>query len=523
MKRLILSSLVVTSLCGCGGGDDAVAPTNNDTSKPDIVTPDEPTPAPEPNPEPNPEPEPEPDVIPPTSADRLVEQQGILFPKYPVLEQDKNIVEEVSKIVTESTCNGLPNSCDLVEVVFEPKPFNADKFDENQRILVIDYGLAKQAISAYRDRVLDLMSFDAQLNLVPYRPVFEVPKDAQTVFEKVSGAEQSLSAINFSMISADFASKFLPLINEKGAPFSLGDGHGAHVAAFLFEYNPKAQLLLVEDKHWMTSSACDALASDDENLVKQELDNMTSKQDSALAGLQEAVKQHKIRFINASFGVSKQVLEETVAAKCGSVLTESVMSSLMALEHRYIEKLATMTYITEQNETRQPLLVQAGIPKASHSLSEDDVNFPIDCDSDISPRLRVANPLTSMKSLGIESVPVEGVSDNSKLSIDDYNIWMCSDVYIPTGGYKDNGIKNRTRAFPMTLYGVLTAGPIYSVFHSSSFSTPIAVSALNYIQTRAEQPMSAQQLIEAFVGYEKKILDPLQHDLFNVYKTQVSN
>ncbi|AXR03231.1 hypothetical protein [Pseudoalteromonas piscicida] len=482
---------------------DSSAKPHDDTSKP-VVT----------NPDPKPHEE--------TPKDRLVLQRGVIFPKYPVLGVDQGIIDEVALITAESTCDGLKENCQLVDVVFEPKPFNPQKHDRDQRILLIDFGLAKQAISAYQDRVIDLMSFDENLNLIAYRPVIEMPKDAELIFKRISNSTQSLSAINFSRISADFAAKFLPLINEKDAPFSLGDGHGAHIASFLFEYNPKAQLLLVEDKHWMTTSSCDALDSKDENVVQSELNKLKSKQDNALTGLQTAIQEHEIGMINASFGVSRQILNETVAAKCGKIFNQSVMSALLNLEHRYIDKLSMMSYTTELNEVRHPLLVQAAVSSASRALSEDDAAFPIDCDSDISPRLRVANPLASMKNLGVEAVPLEGIIDNAKLSTQDYNIWNCSDVYISTGGYKDDGIKHRKRTFPLTLYGVLTAGPIYSVFHSSSFSTPIAVSTLNYIQGQSSRRLTAQELIEEFVGFEKKVLDPLQHDLFNVYKHSVN-
>jgi hypothetical protein len=420
------------------------------------------------------------------------------------------LINNISSLLDNSSCTD--DNCNLVDVAFTPANDWSNQQRPRQRILIIDTGMSALALTGNRNRVLELYKAQEDMTLAQYRPTLEMPDSIDAVFNAIDKYGSFVSVQKFREFQTDEVQQLLVKITNTDAG---GIGHGYPIAAFMLEHNPDAQVVFVEgdDDSYLYSprEACEQLLSSDENEHVNALFLIQNRFDNYLESISTIVQEHKINYINASWGISKPLLKSSITRTCDGTPSDTIVSAILEIDHQFMIELAQLSYLEENSALEQPIiLVQAGAAGYSDILYEGHLDFPSDCDSSMTHRLRV----TDMKYKNTD-IPEFGTSDDGLLSTYKKDGWECFDLYLPLGQYFENGPKTREKTMRWIEAGFWETDD-FPAISTSSMAAPVVVSSLIYQQSLVQEKLSPQQLFES-VTHNLKIIDPIQHDQFTVY------
>ncbi len=420
------------------------------------------------------------------------------------------LLNNIASLLEGSACDaGSELECKLVEVSYEPAPDWSNENRPRRRILLIDKGFASATMTGYRNRILELYTTSESMSLLPYRPSLNMPESLDKVFEAIKNYDSFISVEKFKQFQTD---KILNLIRQ----ISFEIGHGYFIGGFLLEHNPEAQFVVLEkgEESWLYSPAavCDQLLDANEQVQAQALSLIQQRFDQYFQSIQEIVNHHQIDYINASWGASRSAVSQVINRSCGAMPVQSLVSEILLIDHQFMQQLAEISYVELDAIEQQVVLVQAGAAGNSGVLYEGHPDFPADCDSSMTNRIRVSGFMYA----GTD-IPVDGASDHSALSHSNRQRWDCIDTYLPLGQYYE-GVTSKIRDRSMRqIYHGFWQSDVFPTYTSPSMAAPVVLSGLNYHQSQSTVKLSPAELFEVFTQ-GNKIADPLQHQLFNVYQ-----
>lgn len=424
-------------------------------------------------------------------------------------QRETELLANITTLLNDNTCTD--DVCDLVAVTFTPANDWSDEIRPRQRIMIIDSGMYTLSLTGYRNRVLDIYKEQEDMTLEPYRPTTVMPDSFNSVFEAIDDYGSFISVQQFRVLQSP---ENQSLLTKIGDSTGADTGHGYPIAAFILEHNPDAQVVLVEGDNssylYSPSEVCEQMLATDENEQAIALSLIQSRFDNYLQSLGTVVQAHQVDYINASWGVSRSIVQGAINRVCDGTPDDTLVSAILAIDHQFMDNLAQLSY-NEQNEERPISLVQAGPGNYTRTLYEGDMDFPSDCDSSITNRIRVMDFMYKEN-----DIPEYGTSDNNMLSENSEDAWDCVDVYLPLGQYfDDDGPRIRDKSMLWASHGFweVDAFPLLS---SSSMAAPVVLSSLIYQQSLVDERLSPQELFEA-VSHNNKIIDPIQYDQFTAY------
>ena len=425
------------------------------------------------------------------------------------------LLSDIADLLNNETCTDTkPYSCEKIEVEFEapaPKPGNT----KYPTVLIIDNHMASLAVAAYRSRVLELLTTDTLMNLVQYRPKTTMPVTVNNVFTLIKNYDGYLSVQDFSAFNTP---KNIQLFTMTPP----GEGHGYYIATFLLEHNPTAKFVFVESgsesKLYAPAETCSQLTSVDATESTLAINIIRSRYENFLASLKNTIEQYNVGFINASWGLSRPVLSAIIKNTCDAQASEEVLTQILAIDHQFIKSLASHTYHNESiNQMQEVALVQAAT-YSKRELTENDPDYPADCDSSISNRIRVMDFMYA----GAD-IPKDGSSDTSILGKQQLDAKACVDIFIPLGQTQESdpftGLPGtRRQAMKTILYGFFEFD-VFPLISSPSLASPVVLSSLINAQSTNQHLQSPPELYGSFLK-GNIIHDPILHNQFDVFTWQ---
>ncbi len=371
------------------------------------------------------------------------------------------------------------------------------------------------AFASYRNRVLDLLTTDDDMNLVQHRPKIAMPTTVNAVFNLIKNYDGHLSVQDFSNFNNPSNVKLFTILSP-------GDGHGYYIAAFLMEHNPTAKFVLIESgiesKLYAPTEVCSQLTSPDSAQSALAINLIRARYENYLTSVTRTIEQHTINFINASWGISRPVLSAIIKNACDEQAPEAVLTKILDIDHQFIKDLASFSYHNKQlNRLQEVALVQAA-PYSNRKLVTNDSDFPTDCDSSIANRIRVMDFMHA----GAD-IPLAGSTDTSVLSNQQLNSSECVDAFIPLGQTQESdpltGLPStRPQAMKTIIHGFFEF-TIFPLISSPSLAAPVVLSSLINEQSKNQHLLSPPQLYKNFLK-GNFIHDPILHNQFDVFAWQ---
>lgn len=430
------------------------------------------------------------------------------------------LLSDIADLLNNETCaDTKPYTCEKVDIEFEA-PASKPEDTKSSNVLIIDNHMASLAVAAYRSRVLELLTTDSSMNLVQHRPKTTMPITVNNVFTLIKNYDGYLSVQDFSAFNKPKNIQLFTMMPP-------GEGHGYYIATFLLEHNPTAKFVFVESglesKLYAPAETCVQLTSTDTVESAIAINVIKSRYENFLTSLKNTIEQYNISFINASWGLSRPVLSAIIKNTCDATASDEVLTQILAIDQQFTKALASHTYHnTSLNQTQEVALVQAAT-YSKRELIKNDPDYPADCDSSITNRIRVMDFMYA----GTD-IPKEGTSNTSMLSKQQLDAKACVDVFIPLGQTQESdpftGLPGTRRQTMNTiLYGFFEFN-VFPLISSPSLASPVVLSRLINEQSNSQQlnnqPLqSPPELYDSFLK-DNIIHDPILHNQFDVFTWQ---
>lgn len=432
-----------------------------------------------------------------------------------IVTAKEKLLMDITHLLSQETCDPTqPDTCKKIDVEFTAATL--DEKDANQpKVLIIDNNMSTLAFASYRNRVLDLLTTDNDMNLVQNRPKIAIPTTVNAVFNLIKNYEDHLSVQDFASFNNHRNVRLFTLFNPSG-------GHGYYIAAFLMEHNPTAKFVFVESglesKLYAPTEACSQLTSADSIESALAINLIKTRYENYLASIKSIIEQHTINFINASWGISRPVLSAIIKNVCDEQASDEVLTKILDIDHQFIKDLASFTYHHKQlNRFQEVALVQAA-PSSNRKLEKNDPDFPSDCDSSIINRIRVMDFMHA----GTD-IPEAGSTDTNFLSSQKLNSKECVDIFIPLGQTRESdpliGLPStRPQAMKTIIHGFFEF-TVFPLISSPSLAAPVMLSSLINEQSKNQYLLSPPELYNDFLK-NNFIHDPILHNQFDVFTWQ---
>ncbi len=426
----------------------------------------------------------------------------------------ESLQAELQLTLDNIDCDFKTNGCDSTAQQFMPA---LPSVDASAVILVMDWGLSPLLASPYAERIAGYFSLDGNLLLVDEPQEIEIPNYMADILAVRRSYPGHISSQQFSgIIGANNATALY------GSISNTLPGHGYFIASFIFEHNPLAQVALMDldavSNIYGGQSLCKNLTSNDQVLQDEAFLVIQEKHDNFLASVSSVVKNLKVDYINASWGLSRINLRDILMSDCGEVPTDEVLNQLLAIDKAFMRSISSLDYLDEATgEQRFPVVVQAAAQRQTQPLVVDDPDFPADCDSQPGNRIRVSAIYADPND---EAIPPEGSNDIRFITpTSEKEILACTDIYTPVGAYRIDELPFfavRQKSLKFLLNGFIEIDS-FPGFPSSSFAPPVIISALSHQQTQTEKYLSLEELLEV-VANGHQIIDPLLYSQLNSYR-----
>ncbi len=390
-------------------------------------------------------------------------------------------------------CQQTPNlpACARTSVQFSDGRFVAEKHDDNQTIMVLDFGMQFAATLRYRSRVRGYYEIDPQSGLLrASNPRFDdLPRWGVDLLQGLDnfvyrytdagGAAKEMPAF----ISAGWLRTDLnPLLRgEKNFAGTHGATHGMTVLGPLLEYNPRASFVLVEFPS-LAQTFADSFCGKDYARLQQRI------RDHAEAMRRDVMQVHGVDFINVSGGIWHESIRTAWrTAGCAGTLSDADV-------HRFLK--AYLPWFEVLFETPGVLGVQAG------AGGMDEQNFWLDT-LELRNRVRVG----SFEAFD-SGLPANGVVGR-QAPVAQPHPWQNGsrqwlDVFI-NAGYDDDDRRKLNSSPPLyadTEYGTRLGG--FGHAHTS-WLAPIALSRLIHLRMSS---MAGEPQNDALIQRLKQALTP---------------
>ncbi len=426
------------------------------------------------------------------------------------LEEIKTTI--VNQIDNASLCKKVTDECDWSMLTFSPT--DATSASLGKRVLILDEGMIAPSVTRYQTRVLAQYDFNAEGHLQVAAPEVNLPTELIPVFETIWEHADFISAGALQ----DIQSKYLEKFSILGMP-----GHGESIFTYIAETSPESQFVLVDYKYdkalKLTPSWCEQLTGE-ASAKESAFGYLESQYDQLLQDISQLVQVHHISFINASLGFAPGVARTLIEYYCTpedyGPISDDIINDVVSIEHTFLRGLSELTNQSSGLGIRDDvILVQAGIASPV-PLVEGDPQYPVDCDSSMTQRLRVAD-YDNFKA----DVPPEGSQEMDILSTSERNSLACTDLYLTLGfGTLPYPMREeRERSFKGTLLGIGWAPHPFPP--TPSFAAPVALSRLIHLEQQQAELLSAEALISLLTHQGRvKIQDPIQHEQFELFRLQ---
>lgn len=281
-------------------------------------------------------------------------------------------VAEISDYLDEVNCSadGHHPDCTMQTTRFCDGQFDASKGSSNENILIIDSNLEFYANTRYRSRVMGQYEFTATGELIPYNPAIKLPIYLSKTLRRLDGLHfDAPDEQTDSFIPAKWYSDLTAKLSEASDQYGwLSVGHGSLPMSFILEHNPNARVVIVDNSDLSQSS---------DAFCKQDLERFHTQYKTVADSITSIIKDHKIQYVNASFGYTRSVLKQYWNDLCPTrrIPKDEILDAYMASIAQYYDALFN---------TEGVLGIQ------SSDINMNRVNNALDANTDFQNRMRVA-------------------------------------------------------------------------------------------------------------------------------------
>lgn len=405
----------------------------------------------------------------------------------------ENILDETESCPRNSFGQDLPG-CELVEVSFTNDSERA--FDPKKRILVIDSGMTLSAATRYKKRISAFYKHEPSSGINSYDFSLLIPKPAKEILlDTLNDSDHHIPQYQ----TADLYKKFLKKVGSYLKSHTDAYSHGSPILNYLADKNPTADFVIVQSDFQIIPPEMVCNLSNDTEYEKAKI-----IADQFTQSVIDIINKWNIEYINLSAGMSSQSAQGNYQPICGNFKQKSMIRFLDLWKEMLI-KLGSID---------NTLLVEAGV-SPSVTIDDQDNDFIPDC-TPIKNRVRVGY-FDSLE----ENIQKSGITDISYLPPKMRNARACTDIFINSAFYENEEleVQERAKSLKMSYFGIELKTPISG--NATSWIAPVGLSYLRYKRNKAEEQdlgLFLQQTIDRKDGF---IFDPIYHDEFELFDTNI--